>query len=58
MVEAVLYVRKMTVADHALSAIEKTLLKTPALYRYTKVLSRTLFATAGNRIWSQDDIFS
>ena len=29
----------MTVADHVLSAIEKTLLKTPAVYWYTEVTS-------------------
>ena len=32
--EANLYVRKMTVTDHVLSAIESTLLKTPANYPY------------------------
>ena len=57
-VEANLYVRKMTVADQLLSAIEKTLLKTPAAYRYTEVLPRTFLATAGIRSWSQEDIFS
>ena len=53
-VEANLYVRKMTVADHVLSAIEKTLLKTPAVYWYTEVLPRFFLATA----WSQEDKFS
>ena len=33
-IEANLCVRKMTIADHVLTAIEKTLLKTPAVYRY------------------------
>ena len=45
--EANLYVRQMTVADHVLTAIEKTVLKTPAVYRYTEVLSRTFLATTG-----------
>ena len=48
----------MTVADHVLSAIEKFLLKTPAVYRYTEVLPRTFLATAGMRSWSQEDVFS
>ena len=48
----------MTVADHVLSAIEKTLLKLPAVYRYTKVLPRTFLATAGIRSWSEEDISS
>ena len=38
--EANLYVRKMTVTDFVLSSIEKTLLKTPAIYNYTEVLPR------------------
>ena len=37
-IEANLYDRKMTIADHVLTATEKTLLKTPAVYRYTEVL--------------------
>ena len=53
-----LYVRKMTVADHVLSAVEKTLFKTPAVYRYTEVIPRTLLATAGIRSWRQEDVFS
>ena len=57
-IEANLYVRKMTIADHVLTAIEKTLLKTPAVYRYTEVLPRTFLATTGIRNWSQEDIFS
>ena len=44
-------------ADHVLSAIEKTLLKTPAVYRYTEVLPRTFLATAVIRSWIQEDIF-
>ena len=46
-IEANLYVRKMTEADHVLTAIEKTLLKTSAVYRYTEVLPRSFLATAG-----------
>ena len=57
-VEANLYVRKMTIADHVLTALEKTLLKTPAVYRYTEVLPRTFLATTGIRRWSHEDIFS
>ena len=48
----------MTIADHVLTAIEKTLLKTPAVYRYTEVLPRTFLATTGIRSWSHEDIFS
>ena len=48
----------MTIADHDLTAIEKTLLKTPAVYRYTEVLPRTFLATTGMRRWSHEDIFS
>ena len=48
----------MTVADHVLSAIEKTLLDTPAVYRHAEVSPRTFVATAVFRSWSQEDIFS
>ena len=57
-IEDNLYVRKITIADHVLTAIEKTLLKTPAVYRYTEVLSRTFLATTGIISWSHEDIFS
>ena len=48
----------MTVSDHVLTAIEKTLLKTPAVYRYTEVLPRTFLATTGVQSWRQEDVFS
>ena len=48
----------MTIADHVLTAIEKTLLKTPAVYRYTEVLPQNFLATTGIRSWSHEDIFS
>ena len=56
--EAKLYVREMTVADPVLTTIEETLLKTPAVYRYTEVLPRTFVATTGMRSLSHEDIFS
>ena len=37
----------MIVADHGLTAIEKTQLKTPAMYRYTEILPQIFLATAG-----------
>ena len=43
--EANLYVRKMTVTDHVLSAIESTLLKTPANYPYQEEITKTFIAT-------------
>ena len=48
----------MTVADHVLTEIEKTLLKTRAVYLYTEVLHRTILATTGIRSWSHEKIFS
>ena len=48
----------MTIVDHVLTAIEKTLLITPAVYRYTELLPRTFLATTGLRRWSHEDIFS
>ena len=57
-IETNLYVRKITIADHVLSAIEKTLLKTPAVYRYTEVLPRTFLPTRCVHSWRQEDVFS
>ena len=48
----------MTVTDHVLSAIESTLLKTPAIYRYQEDVTKTFPATAGQRSWQQEDIFA
>ena len=48
----------MTIADHVLTAIEKVLLKTSAVYRYTEVLPRTFLAATGIRSWSHEDSFS
>ena len=56
--EANLFVRKMTVSDNVLGAIEKTLLKTPAMYRYNEVISKAFLATAGQQSWKQEDIFT
>ena len=56
--EANLFVRKMTVSDNFVGAIEKTLLKTPAMYRYNEVIKKTFPATAGQRSWKHEDIFT
>ena len=56
--EANFYVRKMTVTDFVLSSIEKTLLKTPAIYNYIEVLPRTFLATTGVQSSRQEDVFT
>ena len=56
--QANLYVRKMTVSEQVFIAIEKTLTKTPALYRYTEVLPKTFLIPTGSRSWSKEDVFS
>ena len=56
--ETNLFVRKMTVCDIVLGAIEKILLKTPVIYRYNEVISKTFLATAGQQSWKQEDIFT
>ena len=56
--EANLYVRKMTVTDHVLSANESTLLKTPANYPYQEEITKKFLATAGQRSWQQEDVFA
>ena len=48
----------MTVSDQVFTAIEKTLTKTPALYRYTEVWTKICLIPQGSRSWSKDDVFS
>ena len=57
-VEANLYVRKMTLNDDAVSAIEKTLLTSPASYLYLETLTKTFLASTGLHSWKQEDIFA
>ena len=57
-IEANLYVRKMTLRDDVVSAIEKTLLNSPAFYPYFETLTKTFLASAGLHSWIQEDIFS
>ena len=47
----------MTVTDHVLSAIEPTLLETPANYPYLGEINKSLLATARQGSWQQEDIF-
>ena len=48
----------MTVSDNVVGAIEKTLLRTPAIYRYNEVITKTFLATTGQQIWKHEDIFT
>ena len=56
-VEANLYVRKMKLNDEVVSAIEKTLLTSPAVYPYFETLTKTFLASTGLHSWKQEDIF-
>ena len=56
--EANLFVRKMTVSDNVVGAIEKTLLRTPAMYRYNEVITKNFLATTGQQSWKHEDIFT
>ena len=55
-VEANLYVRKMTLNDTVVSAIEKTLLSSPASYPYLETLTKMFLASTGLHSWKQEDI--
>ena len=57
-VEANLYVRKMTLNDDVVSDIEKTLLSSPASYPYLETLTKTFLASTGLHSWKQEDIFA
>ena len=57
-IEANLYVRKMTLNDDVVSAIEKTLLTSPASYPYLETITKTFLASTGLESWKQEDVFS
>ena len=56
--EANLYVRKMTLNDDVVSAIEKTFLSSPASYPYLETITKTFSASTGLQSWKQEDVFS
>ena len=56
--QANLYVRKMTVSENVYSAIETTLLKTYAIYRYTEIIPKTFNVSKGIKSWNQGDVFN
>ena len=56
--ETNLYVRKMTLNDGVMSAIEKNLLSSPASYLYFETITKLFLASTGLHSWKQDDIFS
>ena len=55
--EVNLYVRKMTLNDDVVSAIEKTLLSSPASCPYLETSTITFLASAGLQSWKQEDVF-
>ena len=57
-IEANLYVRKMTVNDNIIGSIERTLMKSPAIYPYFETVSKTFLASTGQYGWKQEDIFA
>ena len=57
-IEANLYVRKMTLNDDVVSAIKKTLLSSPASYPYLETITKTFLASTGLQSWKQKDVFS
>ena len=55
--EANFYLRKMTLNDDVIKAIEKTLLSSPASSPYFKTITKTFLASAGRHSWKHEDIF-
>ena len=48
----------MTVSENVYSAIESTLTKTPAIYRYTEIIPKTFPVSTGSKSWNHEDIFN
>ena len=57
-IEANLYVRKMTLNDDVVSAIEKTLLSSPASYPFLETITKTFLASTGLQSWKQKDFLA
>jgi len=55
--DASLYVRKMTVSENVVASLERVLLKTPAMYKYTEVIPKTFIIPAGQNSWKHEDVF-
>lgn len=56
--QANLHVRKMTVSENVYSAIESTLAKASAMYRYTEIIPKTFNVSRGMKSWNHEDIFN
>ena len=54
--EANLYVRKMTLCDDVMSAIEKRLLSSPASYPYFETITRLLLCVKNKNLISADPL--
>ena len=48
----------MTLNDDVVSAIEETLLSSPASYPYLETITKTFLASTGFQSWTQEDVFS
>ena len=53
-----LYARKMTLNDNVTSAIEKSLLSSPASYPFFGNVTKTFLASADLRSWKQENFFT
>ena len=53
--QATLFVNKVTVSDNIYSAIETTISKTPLVYRYTEIITKTFLTFTGSKSWDQKD---
>ena len=56
-IEARLYVRKMTLNDDFVSPIEKKLQSSLASFLYLETITKTFLAPTGLQNWKQDDVF-
>ena len=56
--EANMFVRKMVVNETVVTAVEKTLLKTHAMYKYTETITKSFLATARHTTWKYEDVFN
>ena len=53
--EANSFIRKMT---FSVFVVEKTIMKTPAIYQYNEVITKTFLATSGQQCWKKEDVIT
>ena len=56
--QANLHVRKIFMIENDYTAVERTLTKIRAFYRYTEIITKTFLVSTRSNCWNHEDIFN